>query len=371
MIIKKINLLNFRNYHKVSVNFDKRINIIIGDNAQGKTNILESIYFLALTKSYRTIDMNLINHEFDFTRVKGEVKEDKLVKNLEVFINKDEKKVFINSNEIRKIADYITNMNVILVSPEDINILQGSPADRRNFLNIELSQISKNYINKYNEFNKILKIRNNYLKLMYQSANKDRRYLDSITENLIEREIDIYIERKKFVDLINEQVGDIYKDITGKDNFKIVYKTNIDIDSFKKDDLREVLSKKYNSSLDKEIEQGMTLYGPHRDDLEFYLGEDDIKVFGSQGQQKVGIIALKLSEIKIFKEITNSYPILLLDDIFSELDVKTRNKLVKYIDEDVQVIITSNDTKGISKQFLEQAKIFKVTNGNIQERVKK
>ena len=115
----------------------------------------------------------------------------------------------------------------------------------------------------------------------------------------------------------------------------------------------------------------MTLYGPHRDDLEFYLGEDDIKVFGSQGQQKVGIIALKLSEIKIFKEITNSYPILLLDDIFSELDIKTRNKLVKYIDEDVQVIITSNDTKGISKQFLEQAKIFKVTNGNIQERVKK
>ena len=369
MIIRKISLLNFRNYRKESINFDKKINIIIGDNAQGKTNILESIYFLALTKSYRTTDMNLINQNYDFTKVKGEVKDDKLIKSLEVFVSKEDKKVSINSNEVKKIADYITNMNVILVCPEDINILKGSPADRRNFLNIELSQISKNYINKYNEFNKILKIRNNYLKLMYQSANKDRRYLDSITENLIDREIDIYIERKQFIDLINEQIGNIYKDITGKEDFKIVYKTNIDINNFEKDKIREILEKKYKTSLDKEIEQGMTLYGPHRDDLDFFIGDNDLQLFGSQGQQKVAIIALKLSEIKIFKELTNSYPIVLLDDIFSELDVKTRNKLIKYIDTDIQVIITSNDTKGISKKFLEQAKILKVTNGNITEKV--
>ncbi len=355
MIIRKISLLNFRNYRKESINFDKKINIIIGDNAQGKTNILESIYFLALTKSYRTTDMNLINQNYDFTKVKGEVKDDKLIKSLEVFVSKEDKKVSINSNEVKKIADYITNMNVILVCPEDINILKGSPADRRNFLNIELSQISKNYINKYNEFNKILKIRNNYLKLMYQSANKDKRYLDSITENLIEREIDIFIERNNFINLINDQVSSIYKDITGNDGFRIEYKNNIEFSNFERDHLREVLRKKYNSSLNKEIEQGMTLYGPHRDDLEFYLNDDDIKVFGSQGQQKVAIIATKLSEITIFKNITNSYPILLLDDIFSELDVKTRNKLIKYINDNLQVIITSNDTKGISKKLLEKA----------------
>jgi DNA replication and repair protein RecF len=369
LIIRKISLLNFRNYRKESINFDKKINIIIGDNAQGKTNILESIYFLALTKSYRTTDMNLINQNYDFTKVKGEVKDDKLIKSLEVFVSKEDKKVSINSNEVKKIADYITNMNVILVCPEDINILKGSPADRRNFLNIELSQISKNYINKYNEFNKILKIRNNYLKLMYQSANKDKRYLDSITENLIEREIDIFIERNNFINLINDQVSSIYKDITGNDGFRIEYKNNIEFSNFERDHLREVLRKKYNSSLNKEIEQGMTLYGPHRDDLEFYLNDDDIKVFGSQGQQKVAIIATKLSEITIFKNITNSYPILLLDDIFSELDVKTRNKLIKYINDNLQVIITSNDTKGISKKFLEKAKIFKVTQGNITEKV--
>ncbi len=371
MIIRKISLLNFRNYRKESINFDKKINIIIGDNAQGKTNILESIYFLALTKSYRTTDMNLINQNYDFTKVKGEVKDDKLIKSLEVFVSKDDKKVSINNNEVKKIADYITNMNVILVCPEDINILKGSPADRRNFLNIELSQISKNYINKYNEFNKILKIRNNYLKLMYQSANKDRRYLDSITENLIDREIDIYIERKQFVDLINEQIGDIYKDITGKEDFKIVYKTNIDINNFERDKIREILEKKYKSSLDKEIEQGMTLYGPHRDDLDFFIGENDLQLFGSQGQQKVAIIALKLSEITIFKEFTGTYPIILLDDIFSELDMKTRNKLINYIPEEIQTIITSNDTKGINRKFLDSAKIYKVVKGKIVEKVGK
>ena len=369
MIIKKITLLNFRNYEKEIINFDNKINIIIGDNAQGKTNILESIYFLALTKSYRTNDVNLIKLDTDFTKVKGELKVDRVSKELEVFIGNESKIVKINSNIVKKISDYITNMNVILICPEDINILQGSPADRRNFLNIELSQISKNYLNKNNEFNKLLKIRNNYLKLMYQSFNKDTRYLDSITENLVDREIDIYIERNNFINLINEKVGEIYKNITGRDNFKIVYKTNIEINNFDKSNLREILLNKYKSSYQKEIEQGMTLYGPHRDDLEFYLDDKDIKVFGSQGQQKVAIIAMKLSEIEIFKKLTNSYPILLLDDIFSELDVKNRNKLITYINDDIQVIITSNDTKGISKSLLENAKIFKVNNGKITEKV--
>ena len=369
MIIKKISLLNFRNYEKESINFSNKINILIGDNAQGKTNILESIYFLALTKSYRTNDSNLIKLGCDFAKVKGEIKNSKLSKELEVLITNDSKEVKINKNKVNKISDYITNMNVILVSPEDINILQGSPADRRNFLNIELSQISKVYLNKYNEFNKLLKIRNNYLKLMYSNFNKDTRYLESITENLVEREIDIYLERNNIINLINSRAGEIYKDITGLDNFKVVYKTNIDINDFNRDNLRQIISDKYKSSIQKEIEQGMTLYGPHRDDLEFYIGEEDIKIFGSQGQQKLAIIAIKLSEIEIFKQITDTYPILLLDDIFSYLDVKNRNKLIKYIDNDIQVIITSNDTKGIAKQFIENAKIFKITDGNIKEKV--
>ena len=369
MIIRKINLINFRNIKKQQIIFDKKINIFIGDNAQGKTNILESIYFLALTKSYRTNDSNLINKDVEFTKVKGEIKDNNIVKNLSVEISENQKRVKLNNNEIGKIADYITNLNVILVSPEDINILQGTPAERRNFLNIELSQLSKNYIKKYNEFNKILKIRNNYLKMASNSSITDSRYLDSLTENLIEREIDIYKERKRFIDMLNNYIGDIYNDIIGIKDFHIEYETNIDIDSFETEKLRESISKKYKNSLKKEIENGMTLYGPHRDELKFIIGNDDIKLYGSQGQQKVAIISLKLAEIPIFKEFTSTNPIILLDDIFSELDVKTRNKLINFIPEDIQVIITSNDTRGINKKFLNTAKIFKVINGKTIEKV--
>ena len=369
MILRKINLINFRNIKKLQLSFDKKINILIGDNAQGKTNILESIYFLALTKSYRTNDFNLINKDESFTKIKAELKDNNVYKNLSVEIKDEIKKVKINNNEVSKISDYITNLNVILVCPEDINILQGTPAERRNFLNIELSQLSKNYIKKYNEFNKILKIRNNYLKMLYNSSNPDTRYLDSLTENLIEREIDIYQERNNFIDLINENVSNIYEDILGIKNFHIEYETNIDFDNFETEHLKDRISKKYKQSLRKEIDNGMTLYGPHRDDLRFMIGEDDIKLYGSQGQQKVAIIALKLSEISIFRNLIKSSPIILLDDVFSELDVKTRNKLIKYIDDDIQVIITTNDTRGINRKFLETAKIFKVVKGNIIEKV--
>ena len=145
------------------------------------------------------------------------------------------------------------------MSPEDINILQGTPAERRNFLNIELSQLSKNYIKKYNEFNKILKIRNNYLKMLYKSSNTDYRYLDSVTENLIEREIDIYQERKKFIDFINNRIDKIYENITGIKNFKVIYETNVDLEDFSKEKIRKNLINKYKNSLKKEIENGMTI----------------------------------------------------------------------------------------------------------------
>ncbi len=371
MILRKVKLINFRNYKKLSLNLDKKINIFIGDNAQGKTNILESIYFLALTKSYRTVDQNLIRKEAVAAKVNGEIKDNSIYRSMSVEISKDSKIVRINNNEVKKISDYITNLNVILISPEDISIIQGTPAERRNFLNIELSQLSRNYIKKYNEFNKLLKIRNNYLKMLYKSSNPDRRYLDSVTDNLIEREVDIYKERKMFIDKINERITQIFENITGKKNFKVKYETNVEFSEFTDKCISDTLKERYNRNYMKEVENGMTLYGPHRDDLSFTLDNDDIKLYGSQGQQKVATIALKLSEIDIFKEVKDSYPIILLDDIFSELDTKSRNKLIGYINRDIQVVITSNDTKGLNKKFLDIAKISKVVNGNVIEKVGK
>jgi len=371
LILRKVKLINFRNYKKLSLNLDKKINIFIGDNAQGKTNILESIYFLALTKSYRTVDQNLIRKEAVAAKVNGEIKDNSIYRSMSVEISKDSKIVRINNNEVKKISDYITNLNVILISPEDISIIQGTPAERRNFLNIELSQLSRNYIKKYNEFNKLLKIRNNYLKMLYKSSNPDRRYLDSVTDNLIEREVDIYKERKMFIDKINERITQIFENITGKKNFKVKYETNVEFSEFTDKCISDTLKERYNRNYMKEVENGMTLYGPHRDDLSFTLDNDDIKLYGSQGQQKVATIALKLSEIDIFKEVKDSYPIILLDDIFSELDTKSRNKLIGYINRDIQVVITSNDTKGLNKKFLDIAKISKVVNGNVIEKVGK
>ena len=368
MILRKIKVVNYRNLVKQEIKFSDKINIFIGDNAQGKTNLLESIYFLALTKSYRTQDTNLINKDSIKTKVFGEIRDGSVFKSLSVELDSDKKIVKINDNIVQKISDYITNLNVVLVSPEDINILQGTPQERRNFLNIELSQLSKNYIKKYNEFNKILKIRNNYLKLSYASSNTDSRYLDSLTENLIEREIDIYQERYNFINQINENIGDIYKDIMGIKNFKVIYETNIDFDNYETSYLKEKITEKYRKNIKKELENGMTLYGPHRDDIKFVINDDDIKLYGSQGQQKVAIISLKLSEIPIFKKITNTSPIILLDDVFSELDVKTRNKLIKYLPSDTEVIITSNDTKGINRNFINSAKIFNVVKGKIVEK---
>lgn len=369
MILRKIKLVNFRNYKNFNISFQKNINIIIGDNAQGKTNILESIYTLALTKSYRTTnDSNLIRLNQEKFIIIGETKDEKVFKKLSLELYKGNKVAKINDNTINKISDYIGNLYVILSSPDDLQMIKGSPSERRNFLNIEISQLSSNYIKKYNEFNKILKMRNDYLKLLYTNSLCDYNYLDILTDNLIDREVEIYIERNNFINRINKYITEIYKNITGIKDLKIVYETNVEFNNFEFAEIKNVLKEKYRKNQQREIAMGMTLYGPHRDDFTFTIEGNDIKIYGSQGQQKLAFIALKFSEIPIFEEKTGTKPIILLDDIFSELDKTKKNKLIQYIDNDYQVIITSNDTKDISKKILKDANIFKIQDGKIIEK---
>lgn len=369
MILRKLKLINFRNYKSFNINFQKNINIIVGDNAQGKTNILESIYTLALTKSYRTTnDSNLIRIEQEKFIITGETKDEKVFKKLSLELYKGTKTAKINDNIINKISDYVGNLYVILSSPDDLQMIKGAPSERRNFLNIEISQLSSNYIKKYNEFNKILKMRNDYLKLLFTNSLGDYNYLEILTNNLIEREVDIYIERKNFIDKINENLTRIYKDITNIKDLKIIYQPNIELNNFDPEQIKRVLKDKYKRNQQREITMGMTLYGPHRDDFTFTIDNNDIKIFGSQGQQKLAFIALKFSEIPIFEEKTGTKPIILLDDIFSELDKNKKNKLIQYINNDYQVIITSNDTKDISKKILKDSNIYKIKDGKIIEK---
>lgn len=369
MFLTKLELIHFRNYRKSSIKLSKGINIFIGNNGQGKTNILEAIYVLAVTKSHRFGDQeNLIKKEEKMAKVKGTLKLGKIYKDLEVDIGKNQKNTYINKTEIRKKQDFITNLNVILFTPDDLEIIKGSPQVRRNLLNIEISQMDKNYIQCLNEYNKILKNRNEYLKTLYINHLSDYRYLDILTDKLIDRAVMIYKYRMEFLANINTTISKIYESITGLKNLEVIYQNSLDILEFDDDKIRKDLRLKLNKHIDREMQQGSTLYGPHRDDFSFYLGKDNIRIFSSQGGQRLAVIAFKLAEISIFKEKTGEVPILLLDDIFSEIDSKNKRKLISFIPDDVQTIITATDLKNVNKKLLENSKIFEVFYGNIRER---
>ena len=369
MIVDKIFLKNYRNYENLNLKFCNGINIIIGDNAQGKTNILESIYFLSITRSYRTLDdFNLITYDKKIAKISAKIKQDNVPKKLEIIINKKNKSLFLNENPIKKVSKYIGLLNVVIVAPEDIEIIKGSPTNRRNFFNIELSKLEKNYINIYNEYNKLLKIRNDYLKLLVVNNLSDNRYLDIVSEKLIERAVNIYIYRNNLINELNSIIGDIYYDLTGIEGLNIKYLPNIELDNFENEILRKSLKHTLIKYSKKEFSLGMTLYGPHRDEFKFLLKDKDIKYFGSQGQQKLAIISIKLALIKIYEKKLGYIPVLLLDDIFSELDKKKKNKLINYINDASQVIITTNDIRDINKKKLNNLKIFEIKNKKIIEK---
>lgn len=369
MIIKSIKLTNFRNYVHLNLKFNDKMNIFIGKNAQGKTNILESICVLALTKTYKNgVEPNLITFNKKKALIKGKIRDDKLIKDLEISIEEGKKNYKINNNEIRKLSEYISNLNIIVFTPEDLEIIKGSPSVRRNLINMELSQISHKYLNTYNEYNKILKVRNEYLKLLLTSSVADKKYLDVVTEKLIEKAIIIYKERKKYIDFINLNINSIYKKITKEEGLCIIYEPNVEINDFSSENIYKVLKDKFDRKYKKELNYGMTLYGPHRDDFIFSLNGKNLKYFGSQGQQKVSILSFKLSEIEIFENYRKTKPILLLDDIFSELDIAKRNKLLEYVNKDIQSIITTTDLKSIKSKYTNDAYIYEIENGIIERR---
>lgn len=371
MKIEHIKLINFRNYDELELDFNPNINIIEGNNGQGKTNILESIYVLSLSKSNRDgYDSDMIKFEKDSLSLEGKIIDNDLIKKLRVDITPNKKRVFINNKEIHKIKDYISNFCVISFVPTDLDIIKGSPSVRRNLLNIDISQLFNNYITYLNEYNKIIKIRNDYLKKLYINNNSDFRYLDVINEKMIEKADKIYEYRFKFIEEINKNIGDIYKKITGLDGLIIKYENTLGLDSYDKDKIKETYIKKLKKHLNQEMMQGMTLVGPHRDDFTFYLDNVDMKVYSSQGQQRMAIIAFKISELSYYKKIIGSYPVLLLDDIFSEIDIKKRNKIINFLKKDIQTIITTTDINDISKKLLDNAVIYNISNKKITKKGK-
>ena len=359
MILKNLKLKNFRNYDDLDLTFDKKINIFIGNNAQGKTNILESIYVLSLTKSHRTNkDLYLIKQNSLFTKIIGTIIDNDIINKYEVLINENGKRVSINDKPLKKVSEYLSKINAIMFCPDDLEIIKGSPQERRSFFNISISGFNNNYVRYLNEYNKILKTRNEYLK-NYEIINKD--YLDVLTNKLIDLNIYIYNERKKYVETINKYLKNIYKDITGKENIILKY------DSFMDNDDRNELEDKFNMVYNNELFQKVTLLGIHKDDFSIFIDDTKINNYGSQGQHRIAVLCLKLAEIKIYEEEYNKKPILLLDDIFSELDSTKKTNIIKFIKNDLQVFITSTDLNNIDKKIIKEADIYKIDNGKVVE----
>lgn len=367
MIIKSIDIRNFRNYSHLNLKLDKNINIIYGNNGQGKTNILESIYVLAFTKSHRSyIDNNLIKNNEPSAVLKGTILNE-FSYNLEIVLNRTNKKVKVDNKNVEKLSSYINKMNVIIFSSEDLDLIKGNPSLRRKYINLELSQLSINYYNALNDFTKLLKIRNEYLKKIFDKEVVDLNYFAILTDYFVNKSVFIYQMRNKFVQKLNNICPEIYESISKLKGFNIKYKPSIKLEKFDKDYIKEKLTNALSENFEKEVKLKTTIYGPHRDDFEFCLEDNNLKDFGSQGQQKMAVLTLKLSEIEIFKDYKKTSPIILLDDVFSDLDNNKKNNLLKHIDNNMQIIITTTDLDSVDPRILEKAKLIKINNGQIVE----
>lgn len=366
MVIKSIKLENFRNYDHLEIDFSEGINIIYGNNAQGKTNLLESIYVLALTKSHRSfIDQNLLKEGAEFSRIEGIIKKDNMETKMGISFSRGKKKCYMDMNEVKKTSDYISNMNIIIFYPEDLELIKGSPLVRRRYLNLELSQLDRNYFKILNDYNRLLKMRNDYLKRVdYKQFNSS--YFSSLTDCFIDKAVNIYFMRNRFINKINENCASIFEDISGLKGFRVEYCSGFDLENYSKEELKDVLNKKFEENRDVEFRVHSTVLGPHKDDLIFYIDQLNIKNYGSQGQQRMAVLAMKLSELKIFEKYCLTSPILLLDDVFSELDDLKKNNLLSYINKNIQTIITTTELTNIDSDILANSKKIEIECGHIK-----
>ena len=356
MYIDKIKLKNFRNYKNQEIKLKDGINLFYGNNAQGKTNIIESVFLCSMGKSFRARkDKELIN--FDAKDFQIEIEYSKKDRDGKIkYIIGDNKNIFINNVQIKKMSEILGNINIVLFSPEDINIIKDGPSNRRKFLNMMISQLRPNYIYTYNLYLKTLEQRNMYLKNI-SLENKNEDLLDIYDEKLAEYGIIINKYRDEFINKIKEKIGEIHKKVTKeKEEIKIKYIS----DCFEKEKFLEQLK----SNRNQDILKGYTSIGIQRDDIYFFINGKKIDIYGSQGQQRTSILSLKLAELEIIKDEIGENPVLLLDDFMSELDSQRRLNFLKNI-ENTQIIITCTDDINIENVAINK---YKVEDGYVYEK---
>ncbi|WP_102026154.1 DNA replication/repair protein RecF [Salirhabdus sp. Marseille-P4669] len=368
MYITELSLTNYRNYDKLDLSFDHKINVVIGENAQGKTNMMESIYVLALTKSHRTSkDKELIKWNENYAKIKGSVVKRNRSFPLELIFSNKGKKAKLNHIEQQRLSDYIGALNVVMFAPEDLNLVKGSPQERRRFIDMEIGQIQPIYVYHLTQYQKILKQRNALLKDYQRNREMDRTMLRVMTEQLIEHASPITQRRFQFLHLLRKWALPIHKGISHDlEDLEITYQASADVsENMELSKIVEVYQKQFQDVETKEVERGTSLIGPHRDDLLFYVNEKDVQAFGSQGQQRTTALSLKLAEIELIHNEVGEYPILLLDDVLSELDDHRQSHLLNTIQGKVQTFVSTTSVTGIEHETLKKAEIFHVHKGTV------
>ena len=359
MIIKSIELNNFRNYENLNISFEEGINILYGNNAQGKTNLLEAAYFSGTSKSHKTAkDKELIKFDKEEAHIKTCVKkgEDDLL--IDIHLKKNRPKgIAINKSPIKKVSDLFGNLNIVFFSPEDLNIIKESPTERRRFIDQELCQIDRIYLHNLTNYNKALAQRNKLLKdINFHPSLKET--LSVWDDQLVNFGKNVISKRSDFINELSKIVSRIHTKITGIDTpLVMIYEKNIEPENFS-----EELIKNH----DKDLRFENTSVGPHRDDISFYLDGIDIRKFGSQGQQRTVALCLKLAEIEIVKKTIGDNPVLLLDDVMSELDSSRQSFLLENINT-TQTIITCTGIDDFIRSRCNIDKVFYVTNGIVTE----
>ena len=357
MIIKSIELADYRNYYSLSMQFDKGTNIPYGDNAQGKTNILEAIFVSATTRSHRgSKDREIINFDKEESHIRTYIEREGVETRVDMHLRKSKSKgIAIDGQKIKKAADLLGLCNVVFFSPEDLGIIKNGPSERRRFVDMELCQLDKFYIYNLNHYNKIINQRNKLLKDMYM--NPDLKETLSIWDmQLVSFGSKVIECRRNFVEQLNGIIYDIHKKLSGgREELTIRYEPDVEIEDFEQ---------KLFSSQDRDIKSKITSVGPHRDDFSFLVGDIDIRKYGSQGQQRTAALSLKLSEIELVKKITKDTPVLLLDDVLSELDSNRQNYLLNNIGN-IQTIITCTGLEEFVNNRFEINKVFNVLNGSV------
>lgn len=369
MHIQHLKLKHYRNYDSLDISFDHKVNVIIGENAQGKTNLMESIYVLAFTKSYRTPrEKELIQWEKDFAAIKGTIKQKSRSIPLEIVISKQGKKAKLNHLEQRRLSDYIGRLNVVMFAPEDLRLVKGPPNVRRRFIDMELGQIQASYVFHLSQYQKILKQRNHLLKQLQRHEIKDLTFLNILTEQLSEHAAIILEKRFNFLVLLRKWAVPIHREISRKaEQLHIEYVPTIDVlEDMNREKIESIYLNKFKDVQQQEMERGTTLIGPHRDDLRFYINNNEVKTFGSQGQQRTTALSIKLAEIDLIYHVTKEYPVLLLDDVLSELDDYRQSHLLSTIQGKVQTFVSTTSVDGIHHETLEKADLFTVHEGKIK-----